>query len=72
MGLTLGGRGDAELAASRSMRQSSTGVAASSDAGHTQAGPSTGGYSIELGTKAVHAVSGAHHATTLGATDSES
>ena len=72
MGLTLAGRDDAELAASGSMRQSSTDVAASSDADHAQAGPSTGGYSIELGTTTVHAVSGAHHATTLGATDSES
>ena len=36
MSLTLGGCGDAELAASGSMRQSATDVAASSDAGHAQ------------------------------------
>ena len=53
------------------MRLSTTNVAASSDAGHAQAGPSTGGYSIELGSTTMHAVFGAHHATALGATDSE-
>ena len=53
------------------MTPSATSVAASSDAGHAQAGPSTGGYSIELGSTTMHAVSRAHHATTLGATDAE-
>ena len=69
MGLTLGGRGNGELAASGSMRLSTTDVDARSDAGHAQAGPSTGGYSIELGSTTMHVVSGAHHTTTLGATN---
>ena len=42
------------------------------DAGHAQAGPSTGGYTVELGSTTLHAVSGQHHATTLGTSDSES
>ena len=42
------------------------------DAGHAQPGPSTGGYTVELGTTTIHAVSGQHHATTLGTSDSES
>jgi hypothetical protein len=42
------------------------------DAGHAQPGPSTGGYTVELGTTTIHAVSGQHHATTLGTSDSDS
>ena len=72
MGLTLGGHGDAGVIVSGMMRSSvAMAVGASADAGHAQAGPSTGGYTLELGTATVHAVSGAHHATTLGTTDSE-
>ena len=39
------------------------------DVGHAQACPSTGGYTVELGSTTLHAVS---HATTLGTSDSES
>ena len=41
------------------------------DAGHAQPGPSTGGTSLDIGKVTVHAVSGQHHATTLGTTDAE-
>ena len=73
MGLTLGGHGDAEVMVSGMVRGSSVAMAvgASADAGHAQAGPFTEGYTLELGTATVHAVSGAHHAKTLGTTDSE-
>ena len=47
MGLTLGGRGDAKVVVSGMMRRSSeTVVAASTDAGHAQVGPSTGGLGV--------------------------
>ena len=76
IGLTLGGNGDAELVASGCMREGThrgpTESGMYADAGHAQAGPSTGGYTVELGSTTLHAVSGQHHATTLGTSDSES
>ena len=76
IGLKLGGNGDAELVASGCMREGThrgpTESGMYADAGHAQAGPSTGGYTVELGSTTLHAVSGQHHATTLGTSDSES
>ena len=76
IGLTLGGIGDAERMPSGCFRTSElrgtfeSGMYA--DAGHAQPGPSTGGYTVELGSTTLHVVSGQHHATTLGTSDSES
>ena len=63
-GLVLGG-------ASHKSVVSVTLVGAHADAGHAQPGPSVGGHSLEIGDVTVGAVSGRHHATTLGTTDSE-
>ena len=41
------------------------------DAGHAEAGPSCGGHTIEIGNSTIHAMSGQHHATTLGTSDAE-
>ena len=41
------------------------------DAGHAEAGPSTGGFTIDMGDTTVHAASGKHHATTIATTDVE-
>ena len=70
IGLTLGGTSG--LAVSGTRPRPLHAVGASTDAGHAQAGPSIGGYTVEIDQVTVHAVSGAHHATTLGTTDSES
>ena len=45
---------------------------AGGDGWYAQSGPSTGGYTVDLGSTTIHAVSGQHHATTLGTSDSES
>ena len=75
IGLTLGGHGDAELVSSgclHTKKQSALNSGMFADAGHAQAGPSTGGYTVDLGSTTFHAVSGQHHATTSGTSDSES
>jgi hypothetical protein len=68
IGLTLGAMDEGEDHVSLRLP---TEVASHVDAGHAQAGPSTGGYTIDCGTVTVGAVSGQHHAVTLGTTDSE-
>ena len=46
-------------------------VASHADAGLAEPGPSTGGHTLDVGKVTVHAISGQHHATTLGTTDAE-
>ena len=73
IGLTLGGTSGLAVSGSRPSPPSPTQeVGAHTDAGHAQPGPSIGGYTVEIDGTTTHAVSGAHHATTLGTTDSES
>ena len=41
------------------------------DAGHAEAGPSTGGHTMEIDGTTIHAVSGQHHAVTIDVTSAE-
>ena len=64
-GPTLGGDGS-ELEPARRFL-----AASHADAGHAEAGPSTGGHTQDVGTTTVQVASGQHHATTLATTDAE-
>ena len=69
IGLPLSGHGDAELVPSgclHTKKQSALNSGMFADADHAQPGPSTCGYTVDLGSTTIHAVSGQHHATTLG------
>ena len=76
LGHTLGGRGDAAMAVTGEFRLDSTPadflVGGNVDAGHAEAGPSTGGFRCMIGTTTVHAKSGKHHGeTTLSTSGAE-
>jgi hypothetical protein len=65
VGLTLGG------SEPETVLHGSSILGLHADAGHAQPGPSCGGHTIEIGNSTIHAMSGQHHATTLGTSDSE-
>ena len=69
VGLTLGGNSGTTITATGLTTPCL--ITAGCDAGAAEAGPSTGGHSIEVGSKTIQVNSGQHHATTLGSTDSE-
>ena len=73
--LVLGGVDDARDASATLLFEgetpSSFRAGSSCDSGHAEDGPSTGGFTLEVGERVVHATCGKHQATTLGASDGE-
>ena len=81
LGLVLGGHGQGESVVSALLQSDPQSwqttppvvlVGGDADAGHAEAGPSTGGFRVLVGNACVHAKSGKHHGNTvLGASDAE-